>query len=109
MVVLRSQNKITDFLMILAWASPFKTAFVTPLLKKDNLDVNKKKTYRSVSNIPFISKGLEKIAVKQLLEHLTTNGLLEEYQSAYRKAHSTETALLIVHNDLTRSMNNAAK
>ena len=24
MVILRSQNKITDFLMILAWASPFK-------------------------------------------------------------------------------------
>ena len=23
MVILRSQNKITDFLMILAWASPF--------------------------------------------------------------------------------------
>ena len=24
MVILRSQNKITDFFMILAWASPFK-------------------------------------------------------------------------------------
>ena len=24
MVILKSQNKITDFLMILAWASPFK-------------------------------------------------------------------------------------
>ena len=24
MIILRSQNKITDFLMILAWASPFK-------------------------------------------------------------------------------------
>ena len=24
MVILRSKNKITDFLMILAWASPFK-------------------------------------------------------------------------------------
>ena len=24
MVILRSQNKITDFLMILAWACPFK-------------------------------------------------------------------------------------
>ena len=25
MVILRSQNKITDFFMILAWASPFNT------------------------------------------------------------------------------------
>ena len=24
MVILRTRNKITDFLMILAWASPFK-------------------------------------------------------------------------------------
>ena len=24
MIILRSQNKITDFFMILAWASPFK-------------------------------------------------------------------------------------
>ena len=28
MVISRSQNKITDFLMILAWASPFK--FILP-------------------------------------------------------------------------------
>ena len=55
-------------------------------------------------NIPFISKVLEKIAVKQLLEHLTTNGLQEGYQSAYRAAHSTETALLRVHNDLTSAL-----
>ena len=62
------------------------------------------KNYRPVFNIPFISKVLEKIAVKQLLEHLTTNGLQEGYQSAYRTAHSTETALLRVHNDLTSAL-----
>ena len=28
MVILRSQNKITDFFMILAWASPFKPMFI---------------------------------------------------------------------------------
>ena len=28
MVLLKSQNKITDFLMILAWASPFKLNFI---------------------------------------------------------------------------------
>ena len=30
MVILKSQNKITDFLMILAWASPFKMFSVMP-------------------------------------------------------------------------------
>ena len=28
MVILRSQNEITDFLMILAWASPFKHQYL---------------------------------------------------------------------------------
>ena len=28
MVILRTRNKITDFLMILAWASPFKYQYV---------------------------------------------------------------------------------
>ena len=27
MVILRTRNKITDFLMILAWASPFKAKY----------------------------------------------------------------------------------
>ena len=31
MVILRSQNKITDFLIILAWASPFKASFHIPV------------------------------------------------------------------------------
>ena len=29
MVILRSQNKITDFFMILAWASPFNSLFLS--------------------------------------------------------------------------------
>ena len=29
MVILRTRNKITDFLMILAWASPFNNGYQT--------------------------------------------------------------------------------
>ena len=36
MVILRCQNTITDFLMILAWASPFK---VTPTLSNIHLNI----------------------------------------------------------------------
>ena len=33
MVILRTRNKITDFFMILAWASPFKqTRYIDPIL-----------------------------------------------------------------------------
>ena len=58
--------------------------------------------YRPISNIPFISKLLEKVAVSRLVEHLSKNNLTEEYQSAYRADHSTETALLKVHHDISR-------
>ena len=32
MVILRTRNKITDFFMILAWASPFKTLLLSMAL-----------------------------------------------------------------------------
>ena len=38
--------------------------------------------------------------LKQFLQHLESHSLLEPFQSAYRKCHSTETALLRVVNDL---------
>jgi len=40
----------------------------------------------------------------RLEQHLTTNNLHEEHQSAYRKFHSTETALLKVQNDVLQSL-----
>ena len=78
----------------------FKHAIVRPLLKKPNLDPENLKNYRPVSNLPFLSKVLEKIVLLQLTAHLVSNNLLEPFQSAYRKGHSTETALLSVTNDL---------
>src|SRR6218665_1296965 len=49
--------------------------------------------FRPVSNLSFISKVLERIANKQLTEYLSGNRLLRRFQSAYRRGHSTETAL----------------
>ena len=77
-----------------------RTAMVKPLLKSDTLDKDMLKNYRPVSNIAFVGKVLEKVAVRCLLDHLTLNGLHEEYQSAYKMLHSTETALLRVQHDI---------
>ena len=74
----------------------FKQAVVIPLLKKPGLDTNDLIHFRPVSNLPFISKVLEKIVLRQLQKHLSDNSLLEMHQSAYRKDHSTETVALIV-------------
>jgi len=55
--------------------------------------------YRPVSNLSFISKVVERAVAVQLNEYLVANDLLPRYQSAYRKNHSTETALLRVWSD----------
>ena len=53
-----------------------------------------------MSNLPFLSKILEKVVLKRLILHLDLNCLNENFQSAYKKCHSTETALLKVYNDI---------
>jgi len=55
--------------------------------------------FRPVSNLSFVSKVVEKVISRQLNEHLTDQGLLPRHQSAYRKYHSTETAMLRVMSD----------
>ena len=78
----------------------FKVAEVIPLLKKSTLDPQALQSYRSVSNLKFISKVTEKAAIQQLQDYLAQYDLFPELQSAYRKNHSCETALLRVVNDL---------
>jgi hypothetical protein len=82
-----------------------KTAIVTPLLKKPNLDCDVFKNYRPVSNLSFISKSIERLVSIQLIAHLTANNLYDKFQSAYHAMHSTETALLYVQNDLLQAVN----
>ena len=81
----------------------FKQAVVTPLLKKSGLDPNDLKNFWPMSNLPVISKILEKVVLTQLQFYLSENNLLEIRQSAYRKNHSTETALLSIVDGLLRN------
>ena len=78
----------------------YKTALIRPLLKKHNLPPNELSSYRPISNLNFISKVLERIILSRINTHLQSFPSLCPFQSAYRKFHSTETALLRIHNDL---------
>ena len=62
------------------------------------------KNYRPVTKFSFLSKILDKVVTRRLNSHMNGSNTSNHYQSAYRKFHSTETALLKIHNDILISM-----
>ena len=83
----------------------FKSALVTPILKKRCLDHNDLNNYRPVSILCLIANILEKLVLSQVSFNLNSYNLYNTCQSAYRPGHSSETALLKVSGDLFRSLN----
>ena len=84
--------------------SDMKRAIVRPSLKKPSLDYQLYKNHRPISNLMFLSKCCEKIVASEFISHLQENKLEEIFQSAYKVGHSTESALLLVHNDVLRAL-----
>jgi len=74
----------------------YKSAQVLPLLKKVGLDSSQPANYRPISNLPTVSKVLKRLVLARLRPHLLSSANFSQFQSACRKGHSTETALLEV-------------
>jgi hypothetical protein len=72
----------------------FKTSSVTPLLKKPGLDKSNPSNYRPISNLNNISKIIERLFLNRFQPAVQHSPNFNRYQSAYRRSHSTETALL---------------
>jgi hypothetical protein len=84
--------------------SKFKHALITPLLKKPGLSRSDPSNFRPISNLNTIGKILERLALKRLFPHISLSPSFSPLQSAYRKFHSTETALLKLTNDILDSI-----
>ena len=87
------------------FAQDLKEALIHPLLKKANLDLIYS-DYRPVSNLSFLSKLMEWAVYQQLGNYMAITNMSEKLQSAYKVAHSTETALIKVKNDILMSLDN---
>jgi hypothetical protein len=81
-----------------------KQAVVFPRLKKPTLDADDANSYRPNSNLTFISKFIERLVARRFVQHAEYHNLFPQNQSAYRRFHSTETAVISVTNDIIRSI-----
>ena len=82
----------------------FKDAFITPIVKKAGLDPTDASSYRPISDLPVLSKLLERLVVHQLMNYLTLNNLLPPLQSGFRPGHSTETAILLALSEIIQAV-----
>ena len=87
----------------------FKVASVTPLLKKKGLDCDDVANYRPISNLHTISKLVERLFLSRVINHVEQAPCFNRFQSAYRRNHSTETALLRMLNDAYCSADNKSR
>jgi len=72
----------------------WKTKRISPLFKEgDPEDCN---NYRPISILPVVMKIFEKIVNHQISEFIDSNNLITNFQSGFRKNHSTDTAVLEV-------------
>ena len=83
-----------------------KEAILKPPLKTLRLDPECFKHLRPISNLACISKLIECAVCNQYNTHNFSNDIAEIYQSAYKPSHSVETAIVFVHNDIVRAIDN---
>ena len=74
-------------------------------VKKPSLDHNVASSYRPISNLPVLSKLSERLVLNRVMSYLNNSNLLPTHQSAYRRRHSTETAVTKVYSDILGAAN----
>ena len=77
-----------------------KIAKVKPLFKKGSK--TDPSNYRRISLLPLLSKVFERVALDQTEEFLSLNKILYDYQSGFRKNHSTDTCLSFLNDKILK-------
>ena len=78
-----------------------KIAKLKPLFKKGSK--TNPSNYRPMSLLPLISKIIEKLIHEQIGVFLSNNKILYNYQSGFRKNHSTDSCLTFLHDKILKS------
>ena len=77
-----------------------KIAKVKPLFKKGSK--TDPSNYRPISLLPLLSKVFERVVLSQTEEFLSLNKVLYDYQSGFRKNHSTDTCLSFLNDKIVK-------
>ncbi|XP_020297159.1 uncharacterized protein LOC109861772 [Pseudomyrmex gracilis] len=83
------------------FSAAWKSAIVCPIPK--TRWPSELKHFRPISIINILSKMLEHVVAEQMMEYLESRKLLDSFQNAYRKNHSTQTALIRVLDDVRQA------
>ena len=79
-----------------------KKSVIDPLLKNTTLDHELYKSYRPITNLVFFSKLIERVVLRRLNTHISTNALHNDTQFAYKKYHSIETMAIGLVDELLK-------
>jgi len=83
--------------------SLWKKAIITPIYKGKGSQ-SEPGNYRPIAILPVMSRVLEKLILKQVVAYMDKHSILADRQHAFRKNHSTETALLEVTDQIWKGM-----
>ena len=75
-----------------------------PVELKDYFNFNWKTVSKTISILPFLSKVYEKFVSQQLAVFIQRESVYHQYQTGYRKNHSTATLLIKPHDGIKKAM-----
>ena len=102
--ILPALEKLVNISLSTGSIQGLKDSVITPLLKKQGLDVETLSNFRPIANILYLSKLIESVVSLQLKMHMDLNNLHTAYQSGYKAGHSCETLLLNLTDGILKTL-----